>query len=146
MDTPRLANENDLKGILNLYTMLHNNPVPEVTHSLTNLWKDIMKDSNYNIIVIEDDKEIISSCTLIIIPNLTHAQRPYALIENVITIDRYRRQGLASKCLAYARNLAKESNCYKIMLLTGSKDEHVLSFYKKAGYNSNDKTAFISWL
>ena len=32
------------------------------------------------------------------------------------------------------------------MLLTGSKRESTLRFYQNAGYNSNDKTAFIQWL
>ena len=32
------------------------------------------------------------------------------------------------------------------MLLTGAKDEGTLEFYKKAGYNCKDKTAFIQWL
>ena len=32
------------------------------------------------------------------------------------------------------------------MLLTGSKREATLNFYKNAGYNCNDKTAFIQWL
>jgi hypothetical protein len=30
-----------------------------------------------------------------------------------------------------------------MILLTGSKEETALNFYKKAGYNSTDKTAFI---
>ncbi|MCI8490093.1 MAG: GNAT family N-acetyltransferase [Lachnospiraceae bacterium] len=64
----------------------------------------------------------------------------------MITDIRYRRQGLAGKCLDYARELAKRENCYKIMLLTGSKQEETLRFYRKAGYNSEDKTAFIQWL
>ena len=32
------------------------------------------------------------------------------------------------------------------MLLTGTKNESTLDFYRKAGYNSEDKTAFIQWL
>lgn len=32
------------------------------------------------------------------------------------------------------------------MLLTGSKEESTLNFYRKAGYNSSDKTAFIQWI
>ena len=58
----------------------------------------------------------------------------------------YRKRGLATKCLDYAKEIAVKENCYKIMLLTGSKRESTLNFYKKAGYNSNDKTAFIQWL
>jgi hypothetical protein len=34
----------------------------------------------------------------------------------------------------------------KLMLLTGSKNENTLNFYRRAGYNSEDKTAFIQWL
>lgn len=33
-----------------------------------------------------------------------------------------------------------------MMLLTGSKEEKTLKFYKNAGYNNSDKTAFIQWL
>lgn len=31
----------------------------------------------------------------------------------------------------------------QMMLLTGSKKESTLDFYRRAGYNSDDKTAFI---
>ena len=30
--------------------------------------------------------------------------------------------------------------------ITTSKEESTLNFYRKAGYNSNDKTAFIQWI
>ena len=33
-----------------------------------------------------------------------------------------------------------------MMLLTGSHDPKTLDFYRHAGYNSTDKTAFIQWL
>ncbi|MDD2969628.1 MAG: GNAT family N-acetyltransferase, partial [Lachnospiraceae bacterium] len=34
----------------------------------------------------------------------------------------------------------------KIMLLTGAKDQNTLHFYQSAGFNCNDKTAFIQWI
>ena len=46
----------------------------------------------------------------------------------------------------YARKIAEQENCYKMMLLTGSKRLETLHFYEKAGYNSSDKTAFVQWL
>ena len=42
--------------------------------------------------------------------------------------------------------LAERENCYKMMLLTGSKKAETLHFYEQAGYNSSDKTAFIQWI
>lgn len=81
-----------------------------------------------------------------IIPNLTHHQQPYAFVENVVTAEDCRNRGLATACLNYAKELAEKENCYKMMLLTGSKKESTLNFYRKAGYNSEDKMAFIQWL
>ena len=45
-----------------------------------------------------------------------------------------------------AKQIAERNNCYKMMLLIGSKEESTLNFYRNAGYNSSDKTAFIQWL
>jgi hypothetical protein len=53
---------------------------------------------------------------------------------------------MRGECLDYARKIAEKENCYKMMLLTGSKKSETLYFYEKAGYNSTDKTAFIQWL
>lgn len=141
---------NDLTGLLQLYTQLHHNPMPEDTEEtkekLEALWAKILEDPNHHIIVAEEEGQIVSSCVCVIVPNLTRGQRPYGFVENVITAREYRGRGLATACLNYARKLAEKENCYKLMLLTGSKQEETLRFYERAGYNRNDKTAFIQWL
>lgn len=142
----RLAGKDDLEGLLRLYEHLHNNPFPEMSKTLSELWEKIVSDENHSIIVAEEDGKIVSSCVLVIILNLTHGQKPYALVENVVTHKDYRNRGLASACLDFAKKKACESGCYKIMLMTGSKEESTLNFYRRAGYNSEDKTAFIMWL
>ncbi len=136
----------DYTGLMELYMQLHNNPMPERESRIEKIWNGVLEDANHHIIVAEKDGKIVSSCVCVIVPNLTHAQRPYAFVENVITDAGYRKKGLASKCLDYAKQIAQRENCYKIMLLTGSKEESTLRFYEQAGYNSKDKTAFIQWL
>lgn len=142
----REITEKDLDGLLTLYTQLHGNPFPKKSDELNRLWSEILSDRNHHIIVCEENGEIVSSCVCVIVPNLTHGQRPYALIENVITDERYRNKGYAAACLDFAKEIAVREGCYKIMLMTGSKKESTLNFYRKAGYNSNDKTAFICWI
>ena len=136
----------DLDQMLELYLFLHEIKKPEIDARLKDVWKQIIEDKNHHIIVNEIDGKIISSCVCVIIPNLTRNIRPYAFIENVVTHADYRGKGYANACLDYAKKIALSENCYKMMLLTGSKEKSTLDFYRNAGYNSNDKTAFIQWL
>lgn len=136
----------DFEGLMKLYMQLHNNPFPEKDTGILALWNQILQDKNHHIIIARKEGKIVSSCVCVIIPNLTHSQQPYAFVENVITDENYRGKGLATRCLNYAKELAVKENCYKMMLLTGSKEESTLRFYRQAGYNSQDKTAFIQWI
>lgn len=142
----REATTKDLDSLLELYLYLHEDKIPEKDNHLLETWAKIIDDENHHIIVNVQDEKVVSSCVCVIIPNLTRNVRPYAFIENVVTHVDYRNQGLATECLNYARDIAVQNNCYKMMLLTGSKNEETLNFYRRAGYNSADKTAFIQWL
>jgi len=142
----REAVKEDLDELLNLYLFLHEKNIPENSEHLENTWKTIIEDINHHIVVKEINGKIVSSCVCVIIPNLTRNIRPYALIENVVTNEGYRGKGYATECLNYAKEIAIKNNCYKMMLLTGTKSENTLAFYKNAGYNSDAKIAFIQWL
>lgn len=142
----REAEKKDLNAILELYLCLHEESVPEESDYLHDTWQQILEDENHHLIVNEMDGKIVSSCVCVIIPNLTRNIRPYAFVENVVTHTDFRGHGFASECLEYAKQIAQQSNCYKMMLLTGSKEKKTLDFYRNAGYNSTDKTAFIQWL
>lgn len=142
----REANEHDLDEILQLYLFLHETSVPEESEQLRKTWQNIVNDKNHHLIVCEADGRIVASCVCVIIPNLTRGVRPYAFIENVVAHKDYRRKGYATACLDYAKQIAERENCYKMMLLTGAKEEGTMNFYRNAGYNDSDKTAFIQWL
>lgn len=138
--------DSDFDQLLKLYMQLHDNPFPVKDERVTSIWNSILNDKNHHIIVADENGQIVSSCVCVIIPNLTRGQRPYAFIENVITDKEHRKKGFAKACLNFAKEIAKQENCYKMMLLTGSKEISTLKFYEQAGYNKNDKTAFIQWL
>lgn len=142
----REVEEKDFNGLSDLYTHLHHNkPVP-FNDKTEKIWKEILADKNHHVIVAEEDGKIVSSCVLVVVPNLTHNQQPYGLIENVVTHNDYRKKGLASQCMAFAKQLALENHCYKIMLLTGTRKRSTHRFYRKNGYNSIEKTGYIQRL
>ena len=59
--------------------------------------------------------------------------RPYAFVENVVTHADYRKMGYATSCLDLAKQIARGNNCYKMILLTGSKEESILNFIERQG-------------
>ena len=142
----REVRKEDLDALLNLYLFLHEDSIPEMNEHLEKTWNQIIEDPNHHLIVNEIDGKIVSSCVCVIIPNLTRNVRPYAFVENVVTHADYRGRGLARECLNYAKEISEKENCYKMMLLTGSKKSETLRFYENSGYNSGDKTAFVQWL
>ena len=91
-----------------------------------------------------DEALLVASCTLTIIPNLTRACRPYGVIENVVTHSAHRNQGWGHALLQHTLAHAWRERCYKVMLMTGRKDENTLRFYEQAGFDRHGKQAFVA--
>ena len=91
-----------------------------------------------------DEGLLVASCTLTVIPNLTRACRPYGVIENVVTHSAHRNQGWGHALLQHTLAHAWRERCYKVMLMTGRKDEHTLRFYEQAGFDRHGKQAFVA--
>ena len=141
----RPIRENELPALLELYRHLHPaDAVLPIGPDLERLWQRICSDSHLHYLVADVAGALVSSCTLAIIPNLTRGARPYGLVENVVTHPDFRRRGLGTRILQSALALAWEQDCYKVMLLTGRKDEATLRFYRQAGFESGVKTGFVA--
>jgi len=116
---------------------------PPSIENWVSLIDSFIKDEDYHLLVGEVEGKVVSTITLIVIRNLTNNLRPYALIENVVTHSAHRNKGYSSALIDFGAKLSKKENCYKIMLMTSSKKESTLNFYRKNGFDINEKTAFI---
>jgi len=140
-----MIRDDELAVLLDLYAHLHANDaeLPEAD-ALKLVWEEIVRDPKIRCLVVERNDKLIASCMLVIVPNLTRGARPYGLIENVVTRADYRKQGLGTQLLRRALEIAWLANCYKVMLLTGSKREETHRFYERAGFTKGIKTGFVA--
>ncbi|MCL2198213.1 MAG: GNAT family N-acetyltransferase [Defluviitaleaceae bacterium] len=142
------ATHHDAEALMHLYHSHLTNHPPKEPQNIA-IWRDKIARFEYNpmyyLLVGKLDGWVVSSVTLVIIENLTRNNRPYAIIENVVTHADYRGKGYASAMMRQATKIAEKMDCYKIMLLTSSKEESTLGFYENCGFNRTDKTGYVKW-
>ena len=143
-ESVRLLTQHDIYAIANLYQFLNPDDLPIIVNdsSLT-VWQEILENPSVSMLGYEYDGEVVSCCTLCVIPNMSRGMKPFGLIENVVTHPDYRKRGFATTLLKTAQSTAWELGCYKVMLLTGSKKESTLEFYKKCGFLADRKQGLV---
>lgn len=135
----------DLPALLLLYRFLHDQDDPLPAEPIVqSVWSEALTNPRCRYFGGFDSDVLVASCTIMLIPNLTRACRPYGVIENVVTHAAYRQQGWGGAMLAQALEFAWGQNCYKVMLMTGRKDAETLRFYTAAGFDMHGKQAFIA--
>jgi GrpB-like predicted nucleotidyltransferase (UPF0157 family)/GNAT superfamily N-acetyltransferase len=135
----------ELGDLLALYKHLHDadDPLPDAA-TVEAVWQELLSNPRYKYFGGYVGGKLVASCTLTVVPNLTRGCRPYGVIENVVTHADHRKQGHGKAVLVEALSFAWSQGCYKVMLMTGRKDEATFQFYESAGFNRNDKQAFIA--
>lgn len=141
----RALESSDLDDLLALYAHLHrqDSPSPGMA-AVQATWQAILANPYHSIFGGYADGELVGSCALTIVPNLTRACRPYGVIENVVTHAGHRNKGYGRAVLARALEYAWGADCYKVMLLTGKKDESTMRFYEGAGFDGDEKRGFTA--
>jgi len=104
------------------------------------------KDDDMHLLVAVEDGKAVFSVQMAIIESLTHNVRPFAIIENVVTHAQYRNRGYASVLLERASEIARERDCYKVSLETGSNKESTLNFYRNNGFVIDEKHSCLKRL
>jgi GNAT superfamily N-acetyltransferase len=135
----------ELPALLSLYHFLHvkDEPLP-ADSAVEAVWSEALASPRCRYFGGFEGEDLVSSCTIMVIPNLTRGCRPYAVIENVVTHAAHRKRGWGKSLLARALDFAWSQGCYKVMLMTGRKDEETLRFYTSAGFDMHGKQAFIA--
>lgn len=128
------ATDEDLSGLLVLYLHLNEGERPLELDLAEQRLQQIGLYPGSAVFIAKQADTVVSSATLIVVPNFTRDGAPYALIENVVTHEDYRGKGFGAQVMQHAIQSAWQNGCYKVMLLTGRTDPAVLRFYEGLGF------------
>jgi GNAT superfamily N-acetyltransferase len=140
----REAESGDFDQIMDLYRQLH--PGDPVLDDGTDaaVFKQILDSPGLHLFVLEDSGTVVATAYLNVIPNLTRATAPYAIIENVIVDTALRGTGRGKQLMAGTLEAAWNAGCYKAMLMTGSRNPDTHAFYRACGFSPDAKTGYIA--
>lgn len=139
--TIRRACREDLPELVQLYRHLVPDDVPVSNERAEEIWERFSHYGDSGIFLGLIDGRQAATCTLVVVPNFVRSGASYALIENVVTHAHFRGQGHGKAVLLAAVDAAWSLGCYKVMLLTSSKEPATLGFYRNAGFQTT-KTGF----
>lgn len=136
----------DLESLLELYIQLSDTNKGYSYEKALAVWKDeIENNKSIKYFGAVDNGKVVSTCYCAIIPNLTNNAKSIGFIENVVTDENYRKQGLAKKVIDKAVEFAKANNCYKVFLESGIARTEAHKFYEKIGFETGSKKSFLKW-
>lgn len=134
----------ELSLLLDLYKHLSpTDPRPD-GERLQQVWQQLFNDPKITCWVVDREGTLVSSCILVIVPNLTRNARSYGLIENVVTHADYRRQGIGKRLMQHVLQFAWSQNCYKVMLMSDVKRKEAHQFYEQVGFSRDRKVGFLA--
>jgi len=140
----RTAKPEDLLPLLALYRQLNPDDPPVEPALAQAVLHDILASPHFELFVAERAGEVEATCYLNIVPNLSRGLSPYAVLENVVVDQHVRGRGIGQAVVRHALGRAWQRGCYKVMLQTGSRKESTHGFYRKCGFSSGDKFAFVA--
>lgn len=133
----RDAEAGDIEQLLELYQELaEGDPArtPPDAASAQATVRQILTNSDHHLCVASVNGTVVGAAQLIVVPNLTHHGRPWAVIENVIVKSSARGNGAGTRLLEHLLAIARSRDCYKVQLHSGKQRTDAHRVYQRLGF------------
>ncbi|MCG3773985.1 MAG: Aminoalkylphosphonate N-acetyltransferase [Nitrospira sp.] len=141
----RKAQKEDAGALIELYFQLDETTELATLAQAESAIEEISKQPMIHLLIAELDKQVVGTVTLVLVPNVYHAARPWAQVENVVVHDAHRRSGIGHALMARCEQITREADGYKLQLQSSHKRKEAHTFYQKEGYGPN-KVGFTKYL
>lgn len=134
----RHAQADDLAGLLGLYCELADGrpgALPADGPAAAHLLCEVLQNPARSLLVAEVGGRLAGTADLMVVANLTHGGRPWAIVENVVVSAAARGHGIGTVLMEHVVELARRAGCYKIQLLSRKQRVDAHRFYRRLGFD-----------
>jgi GNAT superfamily N-acetyltransferase len=139
----RDATEADLPRLLELLDQLPLSPDAEhedlsspVADYHRAAFREIAGNPRHRLLVVETGGRIVGTAVVMVLPNLSHRGRPWAVVENVVVAEAERGKRYGELLMQRARELAQAAACYKLTLTSNKERDDAHRFYQRLGFRA----------
>lgn len=133
----RPATEQDIPRILELYQELTGERHDLTRYQIGPVLAEITSMTGHELLVAEEDSVVVGTMVLLVVPNLSHGALPWAIVENMVVDQEYRRRGIGRVLMEYAIARARQAGCYKVQLFSHKKRRQAHKFYRSLGFETS---------
>lgn len=133
----RPANEQDMPRILELYHELTGERHYLSPGDTQTVLAEIVSMPGHELLVAEENGVVVGTVVLLVVPNLSHGARPWAIVENMVVDGKYLRKGIGRLLMEDAIARARKAGCYKVQLLSNKKRHQAHQFYRSLGFETS---------
>jgi len=134
--TIRRAVSSDAPALLSLYAALageRRSAQPGGLDGSQRLLEEILADPSRHLLVADVGGQTAGTADMLIVKNLTHDGMAWAIVENVVVAEQYRRRGIARSLFDHLIDIARTRGCYKLELLSAKHRAGAHAFYASIG-------------
>ena len=144
MPDARIAVASDLVSLLALFIASDVSPHAEPKEIAERIWAQTLMRDGLTVFVSDADSRIVSTCTLVTVPNLLRGGRQHGFIENVVTHPDYQGRGHGRAVVGAALAEGWRQDCHHVLLQSGRTNPGVHRFYERCGFKPGLRTAYAA--
>jgi len=93
-------------------------------------------DPNQQLLVAESEGRVVRTLVVVVIANLSHRGKPWAVVENVVVDAAVRGRGVGEALLREAEAIARAAGCFKLSLTSNKRRDDAHRFYGRLGFRA----------
>jgi GNAT superfamily N-acetyltransferase len=100
------------------------------------LFATMLADPQRVVLVATDEGVVVGTADVLVVANLTHRGRPWAIVENLVVDDAHRHGGIGRLLMEWVVDHCRRAGCYKVQLLSRKDRAGAHAFYRALGFSA----------